>query len=114
MQGQKALYLRGEPLSAAGHRHKIRVARLGCVICRRLYRTPYSQLDFECEIHYVAETSGMRSDFAIVPLCHEHHTGNMGFHTIGAREFCTAFRIFCGSELGLLEIVNEQLARARL
>jgi Recombination enhancement, RecA-dependent nuclease len=94
-------------MSPAG-RHKDRVASIGCVICRGL------GIKAPCEIHHIAENSGPRSDFAIVGLCQSHHTGPAGFHTMGTRAFCSAYRIPGETEYGLLVLVNEWLSRDRL
>jgi hypothetical protein len=81
-----------------------KVARLGCVVCRRL---GYGETP--AQLHHVAEGSGLRSDFAVAPLCEEHHTGESGFHTRGP-EFLKQFRVPGESEYGLLVWVNEDLA----
>ena len=84
-----------------------RVAAIGCVICLQLGlgATP-------AEIHHVAEGSGLRSDFAVAPLCSEHHRGESGLHTMGVKAFCSLYRIPGESEYGLLVLVNQRLARA--
>jgi len=86
--------------------HMERVASIGCVVCRRLYShyTP-------CQLHHVAEGSGLRSNFAVVGLCHEHHQGVVGFHTLGTKRFCSLYRVPGESEYGLLVWVNEDLAK---
>lgn len=91
-------------------RHKDRVAALGCVVCRRLGlgSTP-------AELHHVAEGSGLRSDYAVAPLCPTHHDetrAGTGFHGMGTKRFCSAFRVPGESEYGLLVWVNEDLAKA--
>ena len=95
--------------TAAESRHLERVASVGCVVCRRVYGcyTP-------CEIHHVAEGSGVRSNFSVAGLCPEHHdehrTGS-GFHGMGTERFCKLFRVPGESEYGLLVMVNEDLAK---
>lgn len=91
--------------TAAESRHMERVAALGCVICRRLYGS-YSP----AQLHHVAEGSGLRSNFAVVGLCEEHHTGSSGFHKMG-KQFLKLYRVPGESEYGLLVMVNEDLAR---
>ena len=94
-----------EVTTAAEQLHKDRVARLGCVVCLRVhdcYTPP--------ELHHVAEGSGIRSDFAIAPLCRAHHTGTSGFHKRGS-EFLKQFRVPGESEYGLIIWTNEDLAR---
>ena len=87
-------------------RHMDKVARLGCVICRRLGFD-----ESPAQLHHVAEGSGKRSDYAVVPLCPEHHTGATGFHILGTERFCKLYRVFGESEYGLLVWVFEDLAR---
>jgi RecA-dependent nuclease len=87
-------------------RHMERVAAVGCVICRRLHGiyTP-------CQVHHVAEGSGLRSDFSVAGLCELHHTGSSGLHTLGTKRFCSLYRIPGETEYGLLVMVNEDLAK---
>lgn len=85
-------------------RHKGKVAKLGCLVCTRLgVESP------PVELHHVAEGSGARSDFALAPLCREHHQGASGFHKRG-KGFLSQFRVPGESEYGLLVWVNEDLA----
>lgn len=83
-----------------------RVASVGCVICWQLHGR-YNA----AQVHHVAEGSGLRSNFAVAPLCDEHHTGGAGFHRLGTKRFCSLYRIPGESEYGLLVLTNEQLAR---
>lgn len=85
------------------------VASLGCVVCRRLghEQTPP-------ELHHVAEGSGLRSDYAVAPLCAEHHRGQSGLHGMGAKSFCKLYRTPGESEYGLLVWVNEDLAKVQM
>ena len=83
-----------------------RVAALGCVICRREHNC-YSPP----QLHHVAEHSGLRSNYGVVPLCPEHHTGAAGFHTLGTKRFCSLYRVPGENEYGMLVMVNEDLAK---
>lgn len=86
-------------------RHKGRVAKLGCVVCTRL------GYDIgPVELHHVAEGSGERSDFALAPLCPEHHRGKSGLHGMSPPAFCKLYRVPNENEYGLLTWVNEDLA----
>lgn len=85
------------------------VARLGCVVCRRLGNgfTP-------AEVHHVAEGSGLRTGFSVAPLCPPHHDearAGTGFHGMGTERFCKVFRLPGESEYGLLVWTAEDLAR---
>lgn len=84
-----------------------RVQALGCAVCRRLGygATP-------AEVHHVAEGSSLRSDFAVAPLCPEHHRGQAGFHVLKEERFCKLYRVPWENEYGLLAWTNEDLARA--
>ena len=92
-------------MTRAEEQHVECVASIGCVVCRRLGHG-YSP----AEIHHVAEGSGLRSNFAVVGLCKEHHTGGSGFHTLRKR-FLSLYRVPGETEWGLLAWVNEDLSR---
>ena len=85
------------------------VAQLGCVVCKRLGRG-----HVQAQVHHVAVGSSRTSDFAVAPLCHEHHdperTGS-GFHGMGTERFCKLFRVPGEREEGLLVWAAEDLAR---
>lgn len=93
-------------MNAAEKRHVERVASVGCVVCRRLVGGYVP-----CEIHHVAEGSGLRSWFAVAGLCTEHHKGRYGLHGMGPKRFLALYRPPGESEYGLLAWVNEDLAR---
>lgn len=92
--------------ASPAQRHKDKVAALGCCVCRRL-----GYAASPAELHHVAEGSGLRSDFAVAPLCAEHHRGTAGLHGMSARRFCALYRLPGESEYGLLVWVFEDLAR---
>lgn len=100
--------------TAAEERHMERVASVGCVICRRLYGHY-----IPCELHHVAEGSGLRSNYAVAGLrgddYEDHHdgrdTGGAGFHLLGTKRFCSLYHVPGDSEYGLLVMVNEDLAK---
>lgn len=62
-------------------------------------------------LHHVAEGSGVRNEWALVPLCELHHTGPAGLHGMGVRAFCRLFRPPGETEWGLLAWVNEDIAK---
>lgn len=75
--------------------YKNRVADLGCILCRvmGLGQTP-------AQLHHVREGQGMAqraSDWLVIPLCPDHHTGTRGIH--GDR---TDLRMAKVSEMDLL------------
>ena len=87
-------------------RHMYRVAGIACIICTR-----FQPEGGKVELHHIAEGSGLRSDFAVVPLCVEHHRGATGLHGMGPKAFLRFYRPPGESEWGLLAWLNEDLAR---
>lgn len=89
--------------------HMERVASLGCCVCRRI-----GHGYVPAQVHHVAEGSGLRSQWSVVPLCEPHHdphrTGS-GFHGMGTKKFCSMFRIPGESEYGMLVWTIEDLAK---
>ena len=72
-------------MSLAEKQHKSKVARLGCMICRRLF--PNLQLeDSPVELHHSRNGRGWgKGDYTtLIPLCFEHHRGNTGVHGLGS------------------------------
>lgn len=66
-------------------RHLNAVAELGCMVCKRMgYEgTP-------AEIHHPRSGVGMAqrsSHMTVLPLCPQHHRGNMGIHGMGRKAF---------------------------
>lgn len=58
--------------------YKSAVASLGCLACRHLGYGPTP-----AQLHHPRAFSGLSqraSDWLVVPLCREHHTGNDGVH----------------------------------
>lgn len=90
--------------------HLGRVSAAGCVIGNR-------QLD-ACEgrihVHHIADATTPASDFSTVGLCEKHHDANRsgsGLHGMSPRVFCRVFRVPGRTERGLLQWVNEDIAR---
>lgn len=61
-------------------------------------------------LHHIAEGSGIRSVFAMAPLCYLHHQGALGLHGMGSDAFIRMFRPPGDSEYGLLVWLLEDLA----
>ena len=78
-----------------------RVRGIGCVVCLHLIgeRTPAS-------IHHVESIRDALSEYAIVPLCHEHHQGKTGVHGLSRRGFEAKYKL---TEIDLLAMVNREL-----
>jgi hypothetical protein len=81
------------------------LAKLACVVCKRF--EPSGQ---DPSLHHIAEGSGVRSVFAMCPLCHLHHQGALGFHGMGGDAFIRIFRPPGDSEYGMLVWVIEDVA----
>lgn len=81
-------------------KHMNRVSDLGCVVCRNL-GTITNETSYPACIHHIREGKGMgqrASNYEVIPLCHFHHQGRNGIHTIGTK----AWRAKYGSEKDLL------------
>lgn len=77
--------------------HLDRVASLGCIICG----SPAS-------IHHIRTGMGMgqrAGHFDVLPLCHRHHQGADGIHTIGTKVWQKKY----GTEIELLKKVNQKI-----
>ena len=85
------------------------VVQVGCVVCSRPKGRSYG-VSVPPELHHVAEGSGKRSDFSVVPLCLEHNRGASGLHGLGVKKFVARYRPPGESEWGLLVWTNQLLA----
>ena len=69
-------------MSAAGKRWMERVAGLPCLVCKLMAL----QQEGRTHVHHCFDTAH-RSDLLVIPLCHLHHEGPLGFHGLGQRTF---------------------------
>lgn len=83
------------------------LASMQCVVGKR-----HGGCSGAVELHHVAEGSGLRHDYGLVPLCGEHHRGGSGLHGMGGRNFLRLYRPPGESEYGLLVWLLEDLAKA--
>ena len=88
-------------------RHKTRLAAMPCLLDGGFSGGCGGRV----ELHHVAEGSGLRDDWALVPLCAEHHRGQAGLHGMGSRAFCALYRPPGDAEWGLLVWLIEEMAR---
>ena len=88
--------------------YRDRLALMRCVVCNH---SGYYSATGSIELHHVAEGSGLRSDWALVPLCQEHHRGSSGLHGMGTKAFIRLYRPPGDSEYGLLVWLLEDLNR---
>lgn len=74
-----------------------RVAALGCIICKQ-----------PATIHHIRKGMGMgqrNTHRKILPLCHNHHQGKEGIHTLGTKTWQAKY----GDEEMLLSRVMTEL-----
>ena len=90
-------------MSKAAKEHLDRVAQLPCVIC--LYKL--GQNNTGVHVHHVTVP---RDDFAVAPLCPEHHQGSTGVHGLHRRGFEMMWKL---GEIDLLALTNRAIAEGR-
>jgi len=93
-------------MSNATARWRSKLAGLTCVVGVR-----HGGCEGRVELHHVAEGSGVRDDYGLVPLCEEHHRGQSGLHGMGTKNFLRLYRPPGESEYGLLIWMIEQVAK---
>ena len=88
----------------SGRDHMSRVAALPCCVCALSGAEV-----FGVHVHHVKEGTGYgqrSSDWLVIPLCPDHHTGGLGIHGLGTHGFHGIYR---SSELDLLAATLEKL-----
>lgn len=90
-------------MSKAEENHKDRVAQLPCVVC--LYKLDI--ITKPVSVHHVTVPA---DDFAVAPLCPEHHQGPTGVHGLHRRGFEMMWKL---GEIDLLSLTNRALAEGR-
>ncbi len=88
-------------LSSRAVQYRERVRGLGCIVCRAVYGIATA-----AQIHHVREGQGLgqkASDWLVIPLCLNHHTGPEGIHQA---RFYMRFKL---DELDLLAMTVEAL-----
>ena len=81
-----------------------RVASLPCIICK----FKLGKITYPTEVHHVGRADE-REDFAVVPVCVEHHRGATGVHGLHRRGFETMWKV---NDIKLLAWTNQLLARS--
>ena len=85
---------------AQGKAHMAKVARLSCIVCGAR----------PVHVHHAKTGGGGRkNDMLVLPLCHRHHTGKDGIHTVSR----PIWQLSYGTETELLEKVEEKLHAER-
>lgn len=88
-------------MSKALKSYKEELVSIGCVLCREQTGNIVTP-----ELHHVAEGSGLRSDWMMVPLCVEHHRiGSASLHGAGVKRFLAMHRL--PTEYHLIELTNK-------
>lgn len=90
-------------MSLAEKDHMDRVRELPCVVC--LYKLDI--ITKPVSVHHVGVPA---DDFAVAPLCPEHHQGSTGVHGLRRRGFEMMWKI---SEMDLLALTNRAIAEGR-
>ena len=83
--------------------YESRVRDIGCILCLHLGfgKTPAS-------IHHVESIRDALSEYAIVPLCPDHHQGPQGVHGLRRRGFEAMYKL---TDIDLLAMVNRELSK---
>lgn len=84
-------------MKKAEREHIAKVVDLGCIICSG-----------PACAHHIRTGQGMgqkASHYEVIPLCHYHHQGEEGIHTLGTRSWQFKY----GTELELLERVRDMI-----
>lgn len=69
--------------------HKSKLARMGCVVCRRLYP---ELSPAPVELHHLRTGGWGKGDYkTLIPLCTTHHRGDMGVHGLGTKGFAAHY-----------------------
>lgn len=90
-------------MSRSAKNHMDRVAQLPCVIC--LYKLGF--VTKPVSVHHVTVPA---DDYAVAPLCYEHHQGSTGVHGLHRRTFERVWKL---DEIGLLALTNRAIAEGR-
>ena len=95
-------------MSVKAYQDKVRA--LGCVVCQldTVLVDPVG-LYFEgipVSIHHVESVRDELSEYAVVPLCYDHHQGPNGVHGLGRRGFVARYKL---TDVDLLALVAKGL-----
>lgn len=65
--------------------HKGKLAQLGCALCHHLHG---DHDPGPVELHHLREGGWGKGDYkTLIPLCVNHHRGNLGVHGLGTKGF---------------------------
>lgn len=72
-------------MTKAEKAHKQKLAGLGCALCYHLHG---EHDPAQVELHHLRSGGWGKGDYmTLIPLCADHHRGNMGVHGLGTRAF---------------------------
>ena len=81
-----------------------RVRDLGCIICKEM------SLGFTpAAIHHVESIRDGLSEYAVIPLCYDHHQGPEGVHGLRRKVFEMRYRL---TDVDMMALVNKALHKA--
>lgn len=83
-------------------KYESRLRQLPCIVGH------VTGLGCECEELHHAGDSTERSDWAQIPLCHEHHQGPTGVHGLHRRAFHARYKL---TDVQMLAITRELYAK---
>jgi len=94
-------------MTLAEKEHKTMVARLGCMVCRRLFDN-LELIDSPVELHHIRGGRGWgKGDYTtLIPLCTTHHRSDLGVHGLGTKGFVKKYGF---TEQDLLDDTRKQL-----
>lgn len=79
-----------------------RVRAINCIICKQLGLGPTP-----AAIHHVESIRDGLSEYAVVPLCYDHHQGPEGVHGLRRRVFEMRYRL---TDVDMLALVAKELS----
>ena len=92
-------------MTKAEKQHKAKLAEMACVICERIYgQHPGGNVTLH---HLRTGGWGKGGHETLIPLCHRHHQGSEGIHTLGTKAW---ERFFGVSQKDLLDLINERVS----
>lgn len=84
-------------------KYQDRVRALGCVVCLHVRGASFFPAD---AVHHVESVRDGLSEYAIVPLCYDHHQGTNGIHGLSRRGFVAMYKL---TDVDLLALVAKGL-----
>lgn len=74
-------------MSTIAKRHMDKVARLPCVPCLLIFGKHHPSE----HLHHIQDIRDKWSDFIVIPVCQEMHTGPNGIHGLSRRGFARTY-----------------------